>query len=83
MCHGTLPLCHLGCGTFDLLVVNGPDHGAVWIDDRAAEYGIYPKTDSQGRVTFDRRYLEWLADAEATCARHASRARQQDCQDCR
>ncbi|WP_326835920.1 SMI1/KNR4 family protein [Amycolatopsis rhabdoformis] len=27
--RGTLPLCHTGCGRYDLLVVTGPDRGAV------------------------------------------------------
>ena len=61
---GTITLCHLGCGYFDLLVVNGPDRGVVWSDCEAADGGVSPQVDNQGRVTFDRWYLSWLAKAE-------------------
>jgi hypothetical protein len=60
--YGTLPLCHQGCGHYDLLVVTGPDRGALWFDGEASDGGIGPHADSRGRMTFDRWYLGWLAE---------------------
>lgn len=68
--HGTIPLCHHGCGYYDLLVVNGPDTGHVWHDSRASDGPIAPVIDDTGQVTFDRWYLIWLNQAEAICAQH-------------
>lgn len=70
--HGTIPLAHHGCGYYDLLVVNGPDAGHIWFDGRAADGPISPHTDDDGRITFDRWYLTWLADAEEQCAPHTT-----------
>jgi hypothetical protein len=70
--YGTIPLSHQGCGYYDLLVVNGPDAGHVWLDGRASDGPLSPHVDDTGRVTFDRWYLTWLARAEATCARHTT-----------
>jgi hypothetical protein len=67
--YGTIPLAHQGCGYYDLLVVNGPDAGHVWLDDRAADGPLSPHVDDTGHVTFDRWYLNWLGRAETTCAR--------------
>lgn len=64
--YGTIPLCHHGCGYYDLLVVNGPDAGHVWTDNRASDGPLSPLVDDIGRVTFDRWYLTWLERAEAT-----------------
>lgn len=66
--YGTILLSHQGCGYYDLLVVNGPDAGHVWVDNRASDGPISPHVDDTGRVTFDRWYLTWLERAEATCA---------------
>jgi hypothetical protein len=35
--YDTIPLSHHGCGFYDLLVVNVPDVGHVWLDDRASD----------------------------------------------
>lgn len=45
-----------------LLVVNGPERGHVWIDERRACYGIRPASGPGGapRVTFDVWYEAWL-----------------------
>ncbi|MEV0068405.1 SMI1/KNR4 family protein [Amycolatopsis sp. NPDC050768] len=67
--HGTLPLCHSGCGHYDLLVVTGPDRGALWFDGEASDGGIGPQADDHGRMTFDRWYLGWLAEVEAEVGR--------------
>jgi hypothetical protein len=67
--YGTIPLSHQGCGYYDLLVVNGPDAGHVWVDNRVVDGPISPYVEDSGRVTFDRWYLTWLADAEDLCAR--------------
>lgn len=51
--YGTIPLSHQGCGYYDLLVVNGPDAGHVWIDNRASDGPISPHVDATDRATFD------------------------------
>jgi len=54
---GCLELADEGCGIRSLLVVSGPEHGHVWIDSRADDYGIYPLPGpSGGRASF----LDWL-----------------------
>lgn len=70
--YGTIPLSHHGCGYYDLPVVNGPDAGHIWLDDRASDGPVSPHVDEAGRVTFDRWFLTWLELAETTCARHTS-----------
>jgi hypothetical protein len=70
--YGTIPLAHQGCGYYDLLVVNGPDAGHVWQDNRACDGPISPYVDDTGRTTFDRWYLTWLEQAEGACARHST-----------
>jgi hypothetical protein len=70
--YGTIPLSHQGCGYYDLLVVNGPDAGHVWLDERASDGPVSPHADGTDRVTFDRWYLTWLEQAEATCNRHTT-----------
>lgn len=58
---GTIYLCHLGCAYRHLLVVSGPERGAVWADDTAGDGGLKPLTDARGdRVGFARWYLDWL-----------------------
>lgn len=60
--NGTIRLCHIGCGNFYFLVVNGPEYGNIWIDDRASNGEIVPLEDgvSGGRVTFGSWYMSWL-----------------------
>ena len=62
---GAICLCHKGCGTFDWLVVSGPERGTVWFDDRAADQGLTPLGKNSGRVSFSEWYLGWLQAAEA------------------
>jgi len=61
--HGTLELCHWGCGMFFCLVVNGPEYGNVWMDDRTNLMGILAlqkgKTDPR-RIQFLDWYESWL-----------------------
>ena len=59
--NGTIPLCHIGCGDYNILVVRGPERGHVWLDARESESGILPlKDDSGKRVTFGAWYCDWL-----------------------
>ncbi|MEW2499615.1 hypothetical protein AB0878_03920 [Amycolatopsis sp. NPDC047767] len=67
--HGTLPLSHQGCGHYDLLVVTGPDRGALWFDGEACDGRIGPQADGHGRMTFDRWYLGRPAEVEAAVGR--------------
>jgi hypothetical protein len=61
--QGLLRLSNFGCGIFANLIVNGPEYGHIWIDDRSSEAGIYPfsKTDDfSDRVGFLDWYELWL-----------------------
>lgn len=60
--NGTIRLCHIGCGNFLFLVVNGEEYGNIWIDDRASNSKIVPllDRDTNGRVTFEKWYNDWL-----------------------
>ncbi|MFI9385700.1 hypothetical protein [Kutzneria sp. NPDC052558] len=49
-------------------MVNGPNAGHVWTDDRASDGPIYPLTDDGGRITSDRWHRKRLTEAEALCA---------------
>jgi len=52
---GSMPICHEGCGYYDLLVVTGPEHGNVWVDARVSDGGICPLG-----VSFGPWYSKWL-----------------------
>ena len=59
--NGAIPICHEGCAIRIWLVVNGPQAGHVWEDDRANAKGIRPVLLSDGtRATFASWYREWL-----------------------
>jgi hypothetical protein len=61
---GAIYLCHRGCAYRHLLVVSGPERGAMWADDTADDGGLKPLTDPRGdRVGFARWYLDWLDKA--------------------
>lgn len=64
---GLLRLSNFGCGVYISMVVNGPEHGNIWADDRMSEQGIYPDPYSgkQGRVQFLDWYEAWLDSAIA------------------
>lgn len=64
---GLLYLGHYGCGVTINLVVNGPEYGKVWFDDRVSDQGIYPIPYDHGkkRYTFLEFYEHWL-DEEIT-----------------
>ncbi len=63
--NGAIPLCHRGCGLRQWLVINGPQRGFIWNDDRADEAGISPLLNEYGQqVTFAGWYLTWLTDPD-------------------
>lgn len=62
--NGAIPICHLGCALRLWLVVNGPEKGHIWEDNRADQGGIEPlQTKTQNRVTFYEWYRAWLDEA--------------------
>lgn len=66
--NGTIPICHEGCGYYDLLVVRGPRYGTVWIDGRASDYGISPLLSPAGDLlSFEAWYFAWLQESLAKC----------------
>jgi hypothetical protein len=68
---GTVPLCDLGCGHRTWLVVNGPEAGNIWDDDRAAGAGLRPKqTRRLLRVGFLDWYHAWLSAAKRHLTRY-------------
>ncbi|MGI5153151.1 SMI1/KNR4 family protein [Plantactinospora sp. CA-294935] len=63
---GAVYLCHLGCAYRHLLVVSGPERGAMWADDTADDGGFTPLAGPHGeRIGFARWYLDWLDEATA------------------
>jgi hypothetical protein len=59
--NGTINLANYGCGISILLVVNGKEHGHVWVDDRCNDQGIFPhSTEEMNRVRFVQWYELWL-----------------------
>ena len=60
---GAMPISDLGCGSFEWLVVTGPQRGYVWEDRRADNLGVAPARDSDGnRVTFADWYMAQFED---------------------
>lgn len=59
---GLLRICDRGCGMSINLVVNGPEYGNLWVDDRSSDNGIYPLRKSTN-TTFGNWYNEWLDKA--------------------
>ena len=60
--NGVLNICNFGCGVSLNLVVNGPEAGNIWVDDRGNDGGIYPVPYFQqiGRTDFLSSYELWL-----------------------
>jgi hypothetical protein len=59
--NGAIPICHEGCGYYDLLVVTGDNAGTMWIDGRCSDGGIAPLTRYDGVIhTFASWYSEWI-----------------------
>ena len=59
--NGAIPICHLGCAYRQWLVINGPQKGFIWSDDRVDYKGIYPLRDKDNQqVTFTGWYMNWL-----------------------
>ena len=54
---GMLRICHLGCGIYCNLVVNGKEKGNIWIDDRGSDGGIYPNNHYTKTKNYD--FLSW------------------------
>ncbi|MFS1299756.1 SMI1/KNR4 family protein [Streptosporangium longisporum] len=62
---GLLYLCHLGCALREVLVVNGPARGRMWVDNTADDDGFRPLFDEDGKpLGFARWYRRWLGAAE-------------------
>lgn len=69
--NGVLAICNYGCGISINLVVNGPEYGYMWTDDRGNEGGIYPSGElgNQEKIRFLDWYELWL-DNSITEAKH-------------
>ncbi len=59
---GILRICNFGCGVSLNLVVNGPEAGNIWVDDRGNDGGIYPDPyfGQTGKTSFSKWYEMWL-----------------------
>lgn len=58
--HGAIPICDLGCGLRQLLIVAGPERGHIWFDDRPDWQGLYPDVrNSSKRLSFFEWYRNW------------------------
>ncbi len=61
--NGAIPICHIGCALRQWLVINGPQKGFIWGDERADNGGVFPLRDLPGQlVTFADWYMAWLAN---------------------
>jgi len=64
---GAIPICDLGCGLEQWLVVHGPQRGYVWDDRRADHAGLSPALDRDGNpLTFIAWCESWLVEVERT-----------------
>ncbi|HJT30988.1 MAG TPA: SMI1/KNR4 family protein [Pirellulales bacterium] len=62
--NGAIPICHLGWGLRQWLVVNGEQKGFLWDDFRAERGGIRPLREESGRpMTFSAWSMTWLDNA--------------------
>ncbi|MCF3109577.1 SMI1/KNR4 family protein [Niabella sp. CC-SYL272] len=63
--NGVLAICNYGCGISLNLVVNGPEYGNMWTDDRGNDAGIYPSTEfgNEEKINFLDWYELWLDSA--------------------
>lgn len=65
---GAIPICDLGCGLRQMLIVSGPESGHVWFDDRADWQGLYPNPKGDNsRLSFFQWYRQW-ADSKLKAA---------------
>ncbi len=55
--NGLLRICNFGCGVSINLIVNGPEYGNIWVDDRSSDGGIYPQSSSRVESRTD--FLSW------------------------
>ncbi|MEZ6143365.1 MAG: SMI1/KNR4 family protein [Zavarzinella sp.] len=58
--NGAIPICHLGCAIRHWLVINGPQKGFVWADERVDDLGISPLRSDSKQMTFSDWYMSWL-----------------------
>ncbi|MEU6801399.1 SMI1/KNR4 family protein [Streptomyces neyagawaensis] len=73
--RGALNLSHEGCGSCHWLVLNGPERGALWRDDRSGDGEFTPVGEPRAPVGFAHWYLQWVEGAEITARRPLRRPR--------
>jgi hypothetical protein len=67
LANGAFPICHQGCAYRNILVVNGPEYGYVWVDARPGDGGLLPEVDETGQhLAFGDWYTRWLEQALIT-----------------
>lgn len=77
--NGAIPICHLGWGLRQWLVVNGEQKGFIWDDFRGERGGICPLRDESGRpMTFSGWYMTWLDNALNNSLAQARRKRRRE-----
>lgn len=77
--NGAIPICHLGWGLRQWLVVNGEQKGFIWDDFRGERGGIRPVRDESGRpMTFSGWYMTWLDNALNNSLAQARRKRRRE-----
>lgn len=62
MANGLLRVANYGCGISINIVVNGPDYGKMWVDDRGNDGGFYPDQllGNEQKLEFLDWYELWL-----------------------
>jgi hypothetical protein len=59
--NGAVPICHMGCGHLQWLVIQGEQRGFVWNDFRAEDRGMIPVLGGSGNpVAFGEWYMGWI-----------------------
>lgn len=60
--YGRLNTADYGCGITISLIVNGPEKGNMWTDDRVSDGGLYPTIElgNKNKITFLDWYELWL-----------------------
>ena len=65
--QGAIRIANFGCGVSLNLVVNGPEYGNIWVDDRGNDGGVYPDPffGRTNRTDFLTWYEIWLERTES------------------
>jgi len=64
--NGIIPILNTGCGAYDFIVVNGPEHGNIWSNNYMSNSDLFPRFNkkfSLNRISFEFWINQQLDDA--------------------